>query len=414
MWKLYIGFYRIFGSRRGGEMPIRLVILDLDDTLIAPDGRPVEGIPEILRWLRAKELSIAIASNRDKAEGLRKIERSRLDYDLFVTRDETRTRKGSPEFILFPCRKLQVEVRESIYVGHSLYDAVTASHAKVLFLRASWAPTNVDYGIPVGTPQELREFIELYMSKTKLWFAFSNVAPHCGQSGKLYSMIDGNGAGDAQLKGLMVQVLKQQTDAQVKGRSFKDFLSRHLVASIYLSGLHEKADYWTLYPGHVKGSSNRTMQPFLELSTKLFRAKYADGLLLRHQTAQKSAYLRRSGQLAAFESQVRSVLVNPKFRESLNAKTVLVIDDFTTNGNSFEWARNVLGRAGASNVICVALGKYGDVYNSNRSPQPGRAWDPFSPCELNDADFAEHPTSFSYDKDALAEFLQSYRRWASQ
>ncbi|MFG3064842.1 hypothetical protein ACGFYM_40840 [Streptomyces sp. NPDC048231] len=43
-------------------------------------------------------------------------------------------------------------------------------------------------------------------------------------------------------------------------------------------------------------------------------------------------------------AQARTVRINPKYRGKLKGKTVIVFDDFTTEGKSIEWARTLLTR----------------------------------------------------------------------
>ena len=137
-------------------------------------------------------------------------------------------------------------------------------------------------------------------------------------------------------------------------------------------------------------------------------------LLIRHADARKAAYLRRGGNSATLEDQIRTVHLNPTFRKEIQGRSIVVIDDFTTQGHSFEWAINVLLNAGVSRVICTAIGKYGHRYGSERYARKGIAFDSFVPCTLGDNDFASRGTNFVYDDAALREMRDSFQRWRTK
>lgn len=50
--------------------------------------------------------------------------------------------------------------------------------------------------------------------------------------------------------------------------------------------------------------------------------------------------------------------LNPYYSSKVKGQVVCVIDDYITKGISFETARNLLPKAGASKVILIALGRY--------------------------------------------------------
>jgi predicted HAD superfamily phosphohydrolase YqeG len=391
-------------------MPIKLIVFDLDDTLITRAGTAVDGVADLLRSLCRRGIKIAIASNRAKSQGLQKLSRNGLDIDLFISNDETNAKKGSPRFVTYATDYFKLKANETVYVGHSKYDAITASHARVIFLAAAWAPLETQYGIDVARPTDILEFIDIYLLKKHLWHAADDEEGN--RPASLFAMIDGNGAGDPDLKAACVQVLKEKRDATVNGKLAKRFILQHLLASLYLSGSHEIADYWTTYPGHTAQSTNEVMCDFFTLAAKLFREKYLDQLIVRHADARKAAYLRRSGKDAAtLEDQIKTVHLNALFRDQIKKRTVVVIDDFTTQGHGFEWAINLLLNAGVSRVICIAIGKYGRRYDSERFPNKGVSFDSFEKCKLTDKHFGNRVTTFSYDDEALREIRESFQKW---
>jgi hypothetical protein len=88
---------------------------------------------------------------------------------------------------------------------------------------------------------------------------------------------------------------------------------------------------------------------------------------------------------------------------------MLVIDDFTTESDCFETARNFLLNAGASQVTTIAVGKYGmsPRYNT-RAPILGTRWNSFAPAELSKAQFEETAVRGAFDDEALQYFTRTY------
>ena len=142
-------------------------------------------------------------------------------------------------------------------------------------------------------------------------------------------------------------------------------------------------DYITVYPGHLAGTSNNILADFSKRLGQVFRDRFVPDLLVRHSNALKSQH---QGPNRNIIEQLNTIHVNPSHKgKKLAGKSVLVLDDFTTYGYSFETARQMLLCAGASNVTGVAIAKYRTkaafVHIKNK-------WDAFSPhhFEAEDVD----------------------------
>ena len=57
-----------------------------------------------------------------------------------------------------------------------------------------------------------------------------------------------------------------------------------------------------------------------------------------------------------------SIIINPVYHGKLKNRAGCVIDDFLTNGTSFETARNLLLAENARKIIFVSLGTFGKSY----------------------------------------------------
>ena len=142
------------------------------------------------------------------------------------------------------------------------------------------------------------------------------------------------------------------------------FWGRLLAATVYLSGLSEEISYITSYPGHSPTSGEPVVNDALRILANSLRKTFIPDLLIRHIQAQKSQTARQAGRSVDHLNQINSIRLNsapiknkaselyvtPPLRRG---KTALVVDDFCTEGNSFEAARTYIQSTGAK-TICLA------------------------------------------------------------
>lgn len=386
-------------------MAIKGIIFDLSNTLIDDSNLPVEGIPELIEHCKSLGLTTFVVSNDDSAADV--LSRADIIVDHIITKKDTGKRKPSPVFIEMAQSISEIPTHKLVYVGDDdMTDAICASHAKVLYLSALWANPDPKYGIRIKSPETLGSYIDINLSRTRYWYWSINTEDRLKRNVVMKSLIDcGSGTEfGKRLKNSAVSVLKRGASVD------RLFVMNQLFCSIYLDGLPQNLDFWTSYPGHRKGSElNSIMAYYLDLGAKESRDKYKP-IFHRHTTAEKSAYKRHSGGNVDFENQIKTVNIIPDMKGSLKGKSILVVDDFSTNSFSFEWARNLLLQAGAENVILIAVGKYGNRYGIY-SPKDEVSWDPFSKCTLNESDFHKIQYSGKSDTDSSVELEQAYEKY---
>lgn len=387
---------------------VKAVLLDLDGTVVAPDGRLASGVAEMVARIRSRGLRIAVLSGKFESHIAQRLRNTGLDPELVVGWDTVCAGKRSPKYIQYVCDYFGLEKKELVYIGDSDdSDAICASNAKLLYLHARWSVPNHKYGIPVYKPADVASFIETFLLREPQWYwelDDGSLSVRC--------MIDGNGAGDPTMKKAIIAVLKQGMDPCIGGRKVRQFLLLYFLTTITLADLQASVDWWVTYPGHEIGATPpATVQGFLDFATKLFHERYKADLVVRHTTASKSAYARSSGATPTFANQVQTVILNAKHQRLLEGKRVIVIDDFCTDGKSFECARNLLTLGGAEQVSCLSIGKYGPSY-IRYTPTDGVTWDPYTPSTLDDSDFDLSSLYGTQDPSALEAFLRTWRVYA--
>jgi hypothetical protein len=199
---------------------------------------------------------------------------------------------------------------------------------------------------------------------------------------------------------------------KVGGWTAGDLLMLHGIANLYVEGLIPPNCWFTTYPGHEVGTTNEVVASFLRPAAKFFHGFFKTDLLIRSRNAPDTSLLRFNGGTPKFSDQVMTVHVNPSYRDKITGKTVVLFDDFTTDGMSLEWGRLLLRAAGASRVICMTVGKYP---GQHRVYQPGGGFI-IRPYELNDCeddDFAYLGHSATTDGDGRDVTVRMFECWAN-
>jgi hypoxanthine phosphoribosyltransferase len=165
------------------------------------------------------------------------------------------------------------------------------------------------------------------------------------------------------------------------------------------------------------------MEETLVTFAKCFRKNYLKDLIIRHTTAQKSAYARHDGRNIDHLNQLNTIKLNPSPLKSeeerykkcplKQGKTVLLIDDFCTQGYSLEAARAYVEQTGAK-VICLSLLK-----TIIRDYERIGKIDKFSPFEPNQFTSVKSIIRYPYNDyisspsahEEIGSKLLAYDRW---
>jgi len=177
----------------------------------------------------------------------------------------------------------------------------------------------------------------------------------------------------------------------------RDVLVLRLLSSAYLEGNLPGRGLFCIYPSSSPGKVSAQLEQFLQLAKVTVGSYYKEDLLERVLQAPDTSLERwkaSSGQATTADisiaAQARTVRVNPSYKRKLSGKTVIVFDDFTTEGKSLEWARTLLVAAEAAQVIALTVGKYPSAHTAY-ALRPGLKIDPFTTNPLTAGDFTTSP-----------------------
>jgi hypothetical protein len=385
---------------------VEAVILDLSGTLVDEKNRAVPGSARLIADLQEAGIHVAVAATHDTAFGI--LQNAGLVPELVMTRRMVEAAKGNRAWVNRACATFGMQPHQVVWLGDSDLDMRSALNADVIFFNAAWSNPDFQYGIQVNSPSLFTALIREIFAKAHPWYWTCNCSDLADRSVLVRSAADANGAGNRTLARLLLNLLKDSRDTQLGPISVGEFARYHLLASMYGTGLVGGPHVvWTTYPGST-GARNPFLNSFADLASQLFRDRFVDDLLVRHTSATDMSRARTAGQSVSFLDQFNTVHLNPDHRQRIRGQRVVIVDDFVTEGYSFECARNLLLLAGAAEVVCVCVGRYGSRYTTF-APVDGYVWDPFSPKTHEVASFQERPCGSKRDQRALDEFLLSYR-----
>ena len=142
------------------------------------------------------------------------------------------------------------------------------------------------------------------------------------------------------------------------------FWGRLLAARVYFSGLVDEINYIAAYPGHAPASKQTVVADALTILAQSLHRQYLPDLIIRHAKAQKSQSARAAGGAVDIQNQLSTIRLNRLPKKGPDGapykgnplgkgKTVLLVDDICTQGNSFEAGRAFIEKTGAK-VICLS------------------------------------------------------------
>jgi phosphoglycolate phosphatase len=101
--------------------------------------RPYDGIPQLLSTLRAKGLTLAVASNKYQAATEKIVRHFFPDtFDCILGERDGIPRKPDPQIVADILSAVASKASLPLYIGDSLVDRDTALNARVPFVACSW------------------------------------------------------------------------------------------------------------------------------------------------------------------------------------------------------------------------------------------------------------------------------------
>ena len=298
-------------------------------------------------------------------------------------------------------RSCSVDWSKVLVVSCTDDDFVMSINSRLLFLVGRWSnkigKRISQYGIKIDSPRCLLGAIEL-LSSTEPWY-------YSYQS-KAFSIYSMTNAGDHNSISEMKPIVsKLRNHLKCGDNTDKVIFNLLFISSLLKTPPCENIDYWAYYPSSsIKQKQDEIISSYAEIARASLscKAQHPHPIFVRHKAVQPRHSAGSSDRINPID-QVQSIHIHNHYEGKLKDKTVAVVDDFTTYGTSFGVAEALLKKAGAKNVICFALGKFGNTthkyeINANRI-------NPFKPIEIECLYSSERITNAHTKHQALNDLV---------
>lgn len=240
-------------------------------------------------------------------------------------------------------------------------DVRMGKNGGAIIIAAGWsdAPAVTALGIAVTSPQELVRVVKLSSSWNGHWWYSASAKFY---DVKTLSNLSGINQSQAQ------QDFARKLTATVKQGGARLIALLTVVArSLLMDGFDPEAKLlWGVYPSSKsKNNDEEILSDFTHrLRTTVSRVKLSkrgEPLFIRHTESTKRSAGSNHNREDPSE-QIETLHINSFYKENgrLLGKEVILVDDCSTYGVSFGVAAAFLKKAGAANVTCIALGKFGN------------------------------------------------------
>ncbi|MFF6979266.1 hypothetical protein ACFZAV_16320 [Streptomyces sp. NPDC008343] len=378
---------------------VRAVAFDYKAVWRAP-GLAHDGIPALLAWLDERDVAFVLLTTdpmeADAAMAAAGLPAPALHLSLDDIPDKKK--RGSGVWLQEVAQRLKLRMNQLLLVGTSKWDWLTGINAGVAYIHANWASQVRDAKgmdtLSAVDPEGVAEFLEHFFLPEPCWtFADDST----DRAFRIRSLLPPN----VRFPHAANRIFELQ-DVFTRGRTItigkqdaRDILMLRLLSSAYLDGTLPGRSLFCVYPSSNVGKVSAQLAGFLEKAKVMVGSYYKEDLLERVIAAPDTSMervKRNRGEARTADisiaAQTGTVRINPKHRGKLDGKTVVVFDDFTTEGTSIEWARTLLLSAGAAEVIALTVGKYGSRH-TRYELRPGTAINPFDINNLTAADFVK-------------------------
>ncbi|MHC8968766.1 phosphoribosyltransferase [Priestia aryabhattai] len=285
------------------------------------------------------------------------------DKVIFMSHDRSKLTDLEEEFDFVKlCYRWQVrEMMKNdnsgnyILVGSNDDDLKMASSTKSVLLTPQWSDIQEDlavrYGLGIPSPKALYKVVQIIKNQ-KVWFYELDV----DEKTKIYSLTSANTKGDVTKTEKEIVEGFRNSLKHGKKKYFK-VLQLHFLASLIHNPIFKEVNIWTFMPSSGI-ELNEDLWALKERARILMGKKLTEPLFFRHTPIRKSHSFKNNEDRLYCDRHFSSININPDYQKKLRGKVICVIDDYLTNGTSFETLRNLLMSAGVKKVIFVSLGRF--------------------------------------------------------
>ncbi len=206
------------------------------------------------------------------------------------------------------------------------------------------------YGIPMRTPKDIIKLLNIIVNQ-KTWFYKLKL----DEKTTVLSLTSANTFGyshsdeEKEIINGFYRVLKEND------KKYFNVLLYHFLAGMANNIEFKGIQDWAIFPS--SGTDlNEDMWEFKERARWLKNGRKKEPIFIRHTKTYKSR--KNPSTRLPCDRHFDTIKLNDKYKGKLKGRVVCVLDDYLTNGTSFETARNLLLKEGVAKIFFVSLGRY--------------------------------------------------------
>ncbi|WP_242214904.1 hypothetical protein [Bacillus cereus group sp. BfR-BA-01383] len=319
-----------------------------------------EEIFELMESIKEKEIQVVLVS------------RSNQKYKDII--DDT---LPNPEKIKYgPRGKLSGKVltsnKDIMLVGAVEEDIRIAANNKIMLINPGWVE-NVDekiqkYGFKLKNFNQIIQCIDILNLNNEIFYDFP-----IDEKTRLIAVSNANKYFAVENEAEMIKKYKETLKYGIEDYKYAVYF--HYLTMII--GMEEFDDvyYWMSVPSST-GSNENNIYDIVKQTRYLMKNRRSEELFIRHKPAKKSTSMKPEDRIKeGCQRHLDTIHLNPKYKGKLKGKKICVLDDYFTNGSSFECIRNLLINEEVSEIILVAIGTFRKPYHKENYKINGNVYE---------------------------------------
>ncbi|WLD93359.1 hypothetical protein [Alkalihalobacillus sp. AL-G] len=276
-------------------------------------------------------------------------------------------------------RKIIEDNKNFMFLGSVDQDIYIAANNKLLLINPTWIDVeeNIDkYGFKLNSVGQVVKCIDILRLETELFYDFS-----VNEKTRLIAVSNAN-------KFFAVKNENEMIQRYMKTLKFGSNTYQYAVYFHYLTiitGMDEfkDVDYWMSVPSS-SGKNDNFVYDLVKQTRYLLNNRRSQELFIRHTPAKKSTSIDKLERIRqGCTRHLDTIQLNPKYKGKLKNSKICVLDDYVTNGASFECVRNLLINEGVSEIILIAIGSFRSLYQKEDVTINGNVYKPGFQYSIN-------------------------------
>lgn len=273
----------------------------------------------------------------------------------------------------FSRKFLERSYKNIMFVGAVDEDIRIAANNKILLINPLWI-TNVEpnvlkYGFQMKNFKQIVNCIDILGLDNELFYDF-----RVDEKTRLIAVSNANKYYAVENEAEIIK--KYMSTLKYGNANYRYAVYFHYLTMITgMEDFHD-VDYWMAVPSST-GSNENNIYDIVKRTRYLLNNRKSDELFIRHKPARKSTAMDKSDRIKeGSKRHFETIHLNPKYKGKLKGKKVCIIDDYVTNGPSFESVRNLLIHEEVNEIILVAIGTFQQAYHKEEYKIKGNIYEP--------------------------------------